>query len=145
MIARGGVDDGIASARFGSQQIRIIERADDRFDAACRYEISLFLAANEAANLVTISDQGRRNRTANIAARAGKEDFQIWLSSVSLGPIIRWAMANREVFARERRVKPGAARRSRKGWISPRRSRAKSRRCARRAAATDARPPSARR
>src|SRR5579863_7572660 len=118
MIARGGVDDGIASARFGSQQIRIIERADDRFDAACRYEISLFLAANEAANLMTINDQGRCNRTANIAARAGKEDFQIWLSSVSLGPIIRWAMANREVFARERRVKPGAAKRNWKDGLA---------------------------
>src|SRR5580658_9967261 len=116
MIARGGVDDGIASARFGSQQIRIIERADDRFGAACCYQINLFLAANEAANLMTISDQGRRNRTADIAARTSEEDFQIWRSSVSLAPIIRWTMASCEVCARERRVKPGAARRNRKGW-----------------------------
>jgi hypothetical protein len=57
---------------------------------------------------MTISDQGRRNRTADIAARASEEDFQIWRSSVSLAPIIRWTMASCEVCAGA----PGQARRS---------------------------------
>jgi len=58
MIARGRIDDSIGSPSLGLQQIRIIERADDRVDSVSRNCIGLFLAANEAANLMAISYQG---------------------------------------------------------------------------------------
>ncbi len=54
MIARGRIDDSIGSPSLGLQQTRIIKAADHRFDAVTRNCIRLFLAANEAANLMAI-------------------------------------------------------------------------------------------
>ena len=67
MIAAGRIDDGIGRPSLGLQQRRIIERADDWFDAVGGNRVGLGLVANEAANLMAVRDQGRCNRAPDIS------------------------------------------------------------------------------
>jgi hypothetical protein len=58
MIAAGRIDDGIGGPRLGLQEGRVIERADDCFDAVRCDRVSLRLAADEAANRMAVCDKG---------------------------------------------------------------------------------------
>jgi hypothetical protein len=58
MVAAGRIDDGIGGPRLGLQESRIIERADDCFDAIRCDRVSLRLAANEAPNRMAVCDKG---------------------------------------------------------------------------------------
>jgi len=58
MIAARRIDDGIGGPRLGLQEGRVIERADDCFDAVRCDRVSLRLAADEAANRMAVSDKG---------------------------------------------------------------------------------------
>src|SRR5438093_4031136 len=58
MIATGRIDNGIGGPSLGLQEGRIIERADDRFDALGCDRVSLDLVTNETTNLMAIGDEG---------------------------------------------------------------------------------------
>src|SRR5262245_554630 len=58
MIAAGRIDNAIGGPRLGLQEGRIIERADDGFDAVRCDRVSLRLAAYEAANPMAVGDKG---------------------------------------------------------------------------------------
>lgn len=58
MIAAGRIDNGIGGPSLGLQEGRIIERADDRFDALGCNRVGLDLVTNETTNLMAIGDEG---------------------------------------------------------------------------------------
>jgi hypothetical protein len=58
MIAARRIDDGIGGPSLGLQEGRIIERADDRFDALRCNRVGLDLVTNETTNLMAIGDEG---------------------------------------------------------------------------------------
>jgi hypothetical protein len=77
MIAAGGIDDGIRGASFRVQQRRIIKRSNDRLNAMSGNGVGVGLAANQAADAMAVSDDGRRDCAADKSVRASKEGSQL--------------------------------------------------------------------
>ena len=75
VIGARRIDDDVGGLRRLRQTFAIIQRSQQRLDAAGANRIGLFLRANQAGHLMSGGDEMRRNRSADIAGRARAEDF----------------------------------------------------------------------
>ena len=67
VVGARGVDDDVGGLRRLRQNVRVIERAQHRLDAACANRLGLVRRANQARHLMAGGDRDAPHRSADIA------------------------------------------------------------------------------
>jgi len=75
MVAAGGVDDGIGLLRLVQQQGSFTQIAQDRRDAEAGELFKLPPTAHQSTYRVPRTEENVCDRAADVASRAGDEDF----------------------------------------------------------------------
>ena len=74
-VVAGGKGHGIGHSGFIGEQGAVVQTADDRLDARALQRIALFFAADESTHAMPVTNEPRRNRSADKTARAGHKNI----------------------------------------------------------------------
>ena len=77
MVTIGCVDHAVRCAGLCNQEVAVIETADHRFDPELLQFIDLFRKPNEPGHCMPVTNESRRNGSADKAACACHKDFHV--------------------------------------------------------------------